>query len=623
MTNLFSIYIACVLLWFSAAFSLSAQPQPLSPSLFPSPATGHPDVDLFYAQWKRNTFTETFARLRYLSETLPVDTIFALYPEKGLTARDGTISTYEYFAHIRSTRWAKERLALVAEWRANVRDNHKNKSLDLLLEFLSGFYMADDHPSYEAKMEYYERVFRKARKAGNGHIETLVLREMFLSSFFSLQYARAFVYGQRLEEALERVDDGYLYKSSDYFHIGMAYYMFKDYDRALPLFDKSLACREVATEHASGVVLKVWNYLAIHHHQNGRLDSAAYYHRAILSGSEAATEDPVHLAIAISNLGRIEMERGDYDAAIAMLEAGLDYMKDDRDISFMAGVHTSLGACYLEKGDLTAAHEQMTAARSVMDQLIDVSRQKRLKDLCAFESRYYARLGRHDLARACQDSALEASARYEQLTGQHFIVLGQQQLQDNEIQLKSQQITRQRHLIVSILAVLTLILAGLALIVRLYRRRNAAYKALVRRSLYWADSDNELSEHAAQQDPTDDADAEVIEGDHPLFARLEGKMQSEKLYLQADMGIEKLACLMNVRRHLLSHAINSIAGKNINQYLNEYRIKETIRIINAHKNKALYIEGLYEQVGFSSRTSFYRVFKQFTGLSPLEFKKNL
>lgn len=192
-----------------------------------------------------------------------------------------------------------------------------------------------------------------------------------------------------------------------------------------------------------------------------------------------------------------------------------------------------------------------------------------------------------------------------------------------EAEIDRQQIKLQRNRFIYLTVILLLVLTALTYIIRLYRRKKAAYEALVRRSLHWADPDNELSEHAVQQETTDDVDTDAIEENHRLFACLEEKMQSEKLYLQADMTIEKLASLIGAQRHLLSYAINNVAGKNVSQYLNEYRVKETVRIINAHKNKVLYVEELYEQVGFSSRTSFYRVFKQATGLSPLEFKKNL
>ena len=47
-------------------------------------------------------------------------------------------------------------------------------------------------------------------------------------------------------------------------------------------------------------------------------------------------------------------------------------------------------------------------------------------------------------------------------------------------------------------------------------------------------------------------------------------------------------------------------------------LKKALRIIAKTSNP--YMEEFYEQVGFHSRTSFYRTFKQITGLSPREFK---
>ena len=64
-----------------------------------------------------------------------------------------------------------------------------------------------------------------------------------------------------------------------------------------------------------------------------------------------------------------------------------------------------------------------------------------------------------------------------------------------------------------------------------------------------------------------------------------------------------------------------MTGGNFNQYINSYRVKEAVRIISTTEHTKLYIDELYERVGFGNRVSFYRAFKQFTGLSPLEYWK--
>jgi AraC-like DNA-binding protein len=59
--------------------------------------------------------------------------------------------------------------------------------------------------------------------------------------------------------------------------------------------------------------------------------------------------------------------------------------------------------------------------------------------------------------------------------------------------------------------------------------------------------------------------------------------------------------------------------------VNEYRIKEAIRLIEntPRENKNLYIDGLYQEVGFNSPAPFFRTFKQITGLSPCTFFRQI
>jgi len=103
---------------------------------------------------------------------------------------------------------------------------------------------------------------------------------------------------------------------------------------------------------------------------------------------------------------------------------------------------------------------------------------------------------------------------------------------------------------------------------------------------------------------------------------VEREMTENYAYRDVGLSAESLAAHLGVHRNTLSRAVNRVTGSNYYQYINGYRIKEAVRIISQNGHKELYIDELYERVGFNNRSSFYRVFKQFTGLSPTEFQKN-
>ncbi|MCB6462725.1 helix-turn-helix domain-containing protein, partial [Phocaeicola dorei] len=55
--------------------------------------------------------------------------------------------------------------------------------------------------------------------------------------------------------------------------------------------------------------------------------------------------------------------------------------------------------------------------------------------------------------------------------------------------------------------------------------------------------------------------------------------------------------------------------------LNKYRIDEFIKRIQDKSASRYTLVSLSEQCGFSSRTSFFRSFKKFKGMSPAEYIK--
>ncbi|HBG0216727.1 TPA: helix-turn-helix transcriptional regulator, partial [Clostridioides difficile] len=59
-------------------------------------------------------------------------------------------------------------------------------------------------------------------------------------------------------------------------------------------------------------------------------------------------------------------------------------------------------------------------------------------------------------------------------------------------------------------------------------------------------------------------------------------------------------------------------GKTFITFLNEYRLEKAKWIL---LNNNISIVDLVEEVGFGSTKTFYRVFKEKIGVSPLEFKK--
>ena len=97
-------------------------------------------------------------------------------------------------------------------------------------------------------------------------------------------------------------------------------------------------------------------------------------------------------------------------------------------------------------------------------------------------------------------------------------------------------------------------------------------------------------------------------------------MLEEQLYKNCELNLELLAQRLNVNREAVSRAINRSTGKHFAHFLNEYRVKDAVKMMAHTKHQNVGLDDIYLQVGFNSRSTFTRAFKQHTGMSPGEFR---
>ena len=90
---------------------------------------------------------------------------------------------------------------------------------------------------------------------------------------------------------------------------------------------------------------------------------------------------------------------------------------------------------------------------------------------------------------------------------------------------------------------------------------------------------------------------------------------------ESNFDMNRLAELVGSTYKNVSQTVNEQLGKNFNQVLNEYRIKEACRRLNDQATHGNYtIEAIGESVGYGSRSTFVTQFKSLTGLTPSEFQ---
>ncbi len=98
-------------------------------------------------------------------------------------------------------------------------------------------------------------------------------------------------------------------------------------------------------------------------------------------------------------------------------------------------------------------------------------------------------------------------------------------------------------------------------------------------------------------------------------------MQEQKPYLKSKLNIKELADMLNWQPQYLSKIINENLHNNFFEFVNSYRIDEFKKQIIINKNYT--ILSVAFDCGFSSKSSFNRIFKENTDLTPSQYKKSL
>lgn len=102
-----------------------------------------------------------------------------------------------------------------------------------------------------------------------------------------------------------------------------------------------------------------------------------------------------------------------------------------------------------------------------------------------------------------------------------------------------------------------------------------------------------------------------------LFERLEQYMNSRKLWRDPDLSAEKLVSILYSNRTSMLKAVQQQGYNGYSAYVNGKRVAEFIQIVN--REGGFNYKQIFFDVGFRSKTSALRNFREITGMTPSEY----
>ncbi len=106
-----------------------------------------------------------------------------------------------------------------------------------------------------------------------------------------------------------------------------------------------------------------------------------------------------------------------------------------------------------------------------------------------------------------------------------------------------------------------------------------------------------------------------------IKTRLEVSFRDERPFLDAELTLQKLADLLEIKVHHLSRAINQEFQMSFADYINSFRLKEATQRLKNPKYDHLKIAALAYECGFNSVPTFNTLFKKVHKTTPTSYRK--
>ena len=506
----------------------------------------------------------------------------------------------------------------------------------------STFYKAED---------FIEDLLLLAEQAEEKGFKFIKIRTLFdvaeVYRIFLRDYEHAFNYYLKIESEVENISSKELpIRFFIYREIANLYYRFREYKEAILYFRKILDDPYVLQNYNKRYYEAMNGLGLCYRYEYSDYDRSDSCFNKIIEMAELVEADfGVWEGIAKGEIGFNYFLRGDLDTALSWLIPAVEKITRFEDFRFLSSRAMNIADIYLKKKNLANAKKYIDIALDYHALTLLPDKESHYYDIL---TKYYSYTGDVQKAILYHDSTKLASKRETDNFGGLILRRVEQQLRAsdnnlNEQKLKTEKIKSTTYKLIAIIVsiALVIILISLGSTYLFIRRMRNAYRELVLHNQKWAGLNHAEKErdelHESDFDmPTNknistyenenitETESFVHEGNYKIILEdIENLMSEKKLYKNANLTLDNLANETGYNRYYVSIAINRYLNKNFSTYVNEYRVKEAIRLISNPDFMEMKFEEISIASGFSDRTSLHRAFRKITGLSPGSFRNNI
>ncbi|NPD47758.1 tetratricopeptide repeat protein [Lentimicrobium sp. S6] len=433
------------------------------------------------------------------------------------------------------------------------------------------------------------------------------------------------------------------FKSSCLNNLGINYELTDQYDKAITQY---LKCIQIDKELGNylGIAQTQLNMGLLYNHLNqiqqahDYLNSALKYFRSI--------DDHHHLGLAYHNLGKIRMDQNQFEQAIKNLEkSNLEFLQTSSHYE-RGMLLNNLILCCIELGELEKAEKYLKENEKIIEEnnfeylratylttkvnlLIALNEYDQayqiLKTINIYNSRTASKIKYLETRLAILNGdklkankylqqyanyrdSLESAKNTKLVNDLH--IKYQSDTDQKTIQEQTSIIIKRRNQIIFLIIFGSILFITLMVIFILYRRLDKSYRKIYQLNTIHSEHFHSQNRNTSNNDETN------VE----LWNQIQDLIQLEKFWLNNKFSIENLAKKCNTNKSYISKAIKENTNNNFNSFINQLRVEEAKELLTDESSDNYTLDAIAEMSGFNSVSSFYRIFKDHTGITPKRFK---
>ena len=528
-----------------------------------------------------------------------------------------------YFSNNRLdiSRWQTEREKL-----AQAAKRYKSKALEQELDVFDSKYKYVDRIPNPDIWDSYWRLVEKYERKKEHPAKLRILHSMLLhcSGFWTgdlserieKEHVPVIQVINEILSTLERLDGRYEIGYGLYVHIGLIYYNFGLYDKAIPLFwkymDKPHCC------YYDRAYMRARDYLGDYYSMQGDYARSDSLYLSILLCPDSVFQRPIDETVAIGGLARNAMQRGDHAEAQRLYSIALPRALEVGDTTLAGGYAIQLGRLYLLNNEPHHTREALYIAHSYLIAGGDPIRN--WNDYYTLERDYYLKANQADKAAVSIDSIASIQASEAESHNTRLLAYAEQEAYELEKALREEHIRMQNNRLIFISVVLALALAALGMLIYFYRMKQEKNRALYRQIKEKDQLIKQMDEMTQQPTPSIPQKQVYANTKHQqIFDNFHAYLLCDKKFKNPDIDYTQVVVTLSTNKTYLYEALKSVKGTSPNEYVNGLRLDEVRKMIDSHTGYTLL--AIASECGFKSYKTFQRLFRKTYRISPVEYTR--